>query len=232
MKTLAVIPARGGSKRIPGKNVRPFLGKPIISYPIRAALDAGIFDEVMVSTDDREVAEIAKSFGARVPFLRSRDSSDDYSNLTDVLREVVGKYEEEGKLFEMIALIYATAPLLTADRIREGFDLLRKGTHNAVLYVVRFGHPAQRAMIINSGRLSFLYPENAGSRSQDLQATYHDAGQLLWITRDAFLREKILPGSDAYAVELPAAEVQDIDTIEDWEMAEHKYRFLSTRNKQ
>jgi pseudaminic acid cytidylyltransferase len=229
LKALAVIPARGGSKRIPRKNIRPFIDKPIISYSIRAALEADLFDEVMVSTDDLEIADIAKMYGAQIPFLRSADTSDDYSTISDVLGEVLERYGSLGKRFENICVVYPAAPFVTAERIKQGFDLLCGGHHDAVFYVVRFSYPVQRALTINGGRLSFIHPENARKRSQDLGATYHDAGQLFWISRQAFLRERSVFVENIGAVELPEREVQDIDTLEDWELAELKYRSLSAR---
>ena len=226
MKTLAVIPARGGSKRIPRKNVRQFLDKPIISYSISAALKANIFDEVMVSTKDPEIADISKMFGAQIPFLRSAETSDDYSTISDVLGEVLAQYETLGKFFENICVIYPTAPLITAERIKQGFNLLCGNNHDAVFYVVKFSYPIQRALTLDGGKLSFIHPENVDTRSQDLKAAYHDAGQLFWITRQAFFRQRSVFVDNIGAVELPEREAQDIDTEEDWEMAELKYRLL------
>jgi pseudaminic acid cytidylyltransferase len=229
MKTLAVIPARGGSKRIPRKNIRQFLDKPIISYSISTALKADLFDEVMVSTEDPEIADISRLFGAQVPFLRSAGASDDHSTISDVLGEVLAQYESQGKLYENVCVIYPAAPCITAQRIRQGFDLLCGGHHDAVFYVVKFSYPIQRALVVDGGRVSFIHPENMNKRSQDLKAAYHDAGQLFWITRQAFLRKRTVFVDNIGAVELPESEVQDIDTEEDWEMAELKYRLLTTR---
>jgi len=229
MKTLAVIPARGGSIRIPRKNIRLFLDKPIISYSISAALNADMFDEVMVSTEDPEIADISQSFGAQVPFLRSAKTADDYATVSDVLGEVLERYELAGKHFENICVMYPTAPFITTERIKKGFDLLRGGNHDAVFYVVRFSYPVQRALSIDEGRLSFMYPENTNKRSQDLKAAYHDAGQLFWITRDAFFRERSVFVDNIGAVDVLEREVQDIDTMEDWRLAEVKYRLLLER---
>jgi pseudaminic acid cytidylyltransferase len=229
LKTLAVIPARGGSKRIPRKNIRPFMEKPIISYSIRAALDAAIFDEIMVSTEDPEIADISRAYGAQIPFLRSAQTSDDYSTISNVLAEVLERYDSLGMLFENICVIYPAAPFVTAERIKQGFDLLCGGVHDAVFYVVRFCHPIQRALTIDGGKLSFIHPEHMSKRSQDFKAAYHDAGQLLWITRDAFFRERSVFVENIGAIELPEMEVQDLDTMEDWNLAELKYRLLTRR---
>jgi len=197
-----------------------------MSYSLGAALKADMFDEVMVSTDDPEIADLSKKFGAQIPFLRSAATSDDYSTISDVLGEVLEQYESVGKLFDNICVIYPTAPSITAERIKQGFDLLCGSNHDAVFYVVKFSYPIQRALTIDGGRLSFIYPENANKRSQDLQAAYHDAGQLFWITRDAFFRERSVFVDNIGAIEVPEREVQDIDTMEDWRLAELKYRLL------
>lgn len=222
-----MIPARGGSKRIPRKNIRQFLGKPVISYSISAALKADIFDEVMVSTDDPGIAEISKSFGAEIPFPRSHDTSDDHSTISDVVGEVLGQYETLGKQFDFICVVYPAAPLITAERIKQGFDLLREGPFDAVFYVAKFSYPVQRALTIDRGRLSFVYPENINKRSQDLESTYHDAGQMIWIAREAFIRDGSVFVKNIGAVELPEMEFQDIDTMEDWRLAELKYRLFT-----
>lgn len=230
MKMLALIPARGGSKRIPKKNIREFFGRPIISYSIAAALEAEIFDEVMVSTDNTEIAEISKTIGAQIPFLRSADTSDDHSTISDVVDEVLAQYEARGKLFDVVCVIYPTAPFVTAEKIKRGLNLLLERNHEAVFYVVKFSHPIQRAWTIDGEKLSFVSPENKNRRSQDLQATYHDAGQLFWITRQAFLRNRNVFVDDIGAVELPEREVQDIDTLEDWALAELKIERLLKEN--
>jgi pseudaminic acid cytidylyltransferase len=231
MNTLAVIPARGGSKRIPRKNIRAFLERPIISYSISAALNSDIFDEVMVSTENPEIAEISKVSGAHIPFLRSAGTSDDYSTISDVLAEVLERYEALGKLFDDVCVIYPTAPFVTGEKIKQGLNLLRGNHHDAVLYVAKFSYPIQRALSIDSGKLSFLYPENIDKRSQDLKATYHDAGQLFWITRQAFLMNRSVFVDNMGVIELPETEVQDIDTMEDWRLAELKYRLFLERKR-
>jgi pseudaminic acid cytidylyltransferase len=229
MKTLAVIPARGGSKRIPRKNIRLFLGKPVISYSIDAALKADLFDEVMVSTEDTEIASIAQKCGAQVPFLRSAQTADDASAISDVLGEVLDQYGSLGKRFENICVMYPAAPFVTAEHIKHGFDLLSRGHHEAVFYVVKFSYPIQRAMTLDGGTLSFLHPEHINKRSQDLPPAYHDAGQLFWITSQSFLRNRSVFVDNIGSIELPEREVQDIDTEEDWKLAELKYRLLNQR---
>jgi pseudaminic acid cytidylyltransferase len=227
MKTLAVIPARGGSKRIPRKNIRKFLGKPVIAYSIQAALDSALFDEVMVSTDDVEIGQVAQAFGARIPFFRSAQTSDDYAAISDVLAEVLTEYEARSEIFDDICVLYPAAPFVTGARIAQGIDLLRRGGHDAVFYVVRYSHPIQRALTLSGGRLSYFHPEHMNTRTQDLTPAYHDSGQLFWITRQSFERRRSVFVENIGAVELPESEVQDIDSPEDWELAELKYRLWS-----
>jgi pseudaminic acid cytidylyltransferase len=231
MKQLAIIPARGGSKRIPRKNIRQFLDRPIIAYSIGAALKADLFDEVMVSTEDPEIADVSKMFGAQIPFLRSAGTAGDYSTISDVVGEVLEQYTTLGKIFENICVIYPTAPFVTAGRIKQGFDLLRSDHRDAVWCVVKFDYPVQRALTIEGGKLSFMFPENIASRSQDLKTAYHDAGQLLWIDRQAFFRNRSVCTDNTGVIELTETEAQDIDTMEDWKLAELKYRLFLERQR-
>lgn len=173
-KSIAMITARGGSKRIPRKNVKEFLGKPILLYSIEAALEAGIFDEVMVSTDDEEIASLAKNAGANVPFMRSEDTSNDYATTTDVVYEVLKEYEKLGEEFEYCCCIYPTAPFVTADCLKEAMDMLIEKNADSLVPVVRFDFPPQRGVIIKDGRMEFKWPENKFTRSQDLEPFYHD----------------------------------------------------------
>ena len=226
MNILAIIPARGGSKRIPRKNIKEFFGKPIIWYSIKAALDSDCFDEIMVSTEDPEIAEISKSLGAEVPFLRSAHAATDHAASEDVYEEVLNEYRKRGKEFDYFCCIYATAPLISAVRIKEGFALLRKSGNDVLMPVVRFGYPIQRALKIENGFLRFLWPENEDKRSQDLVPAYHDCGQFYWIRTKAFLEKKSFFIEKTIHIELPELEVQDIDTEEDWKIAEMKYRIL------
>lgn len=229
MKNLAIIPARGGSKRISRKNIREFFGKPIIAYSIQAALSSGLFDEVMVSTDDKEIAEIARQYGASVPFIRSEKTSDDFATTTDVIVEVVESYKNTGKIFENICCIYPAAPLIKSKRLTEGFEKFINERRNSVFPVVAFSYPVQRGLIIDSeGKTNMLHPENASARSQDLETVYHDAGQWYWLKIDEFLRSKKIFAENSASVILNEYEVQDIDTLTDWKMAELKYEYLQS----
>lgn len=226
MSAIAVITARGGSKRIPGKNKKEFLGKPIICYSIEAALDSGLFEEVMVSTDDEEIAEIARKSGAKVPFLRSAAASDDYATTDDVLMEVLEEYEKRGRKFAYMACIYPTAPFVTAEKLKEAFRLLVENQAFGVMPVVRFSFPPQRGMKVREGRLVYCYPENAMKRSQDLEPVYHDCGQFYFYHVEKY---RACRGDleDGYVpIPVPETEVQDIDNMTDWKLAEMKYRMM------
>lgn len=225
-QTLAIIIARGGSKRIPRKNIKPFLSQPIIKYSVEAALKAGCFDEVMVSTDDKEIACIAGSFGAKIPFMRSEAASNDYATTADVIAEVLLEYDKRGVNFAYCCCIYPAAPFITAQRLSEGFRLLKESGADSVLPVVRFSYPIQRALKIENERLSMIWPENLNARSQDLMPAYHDVGQFYWLKVESFLKERVLFGKHTVPIEVPESEVQDIDNEEDWKIAEMKYRIL------
>ena len=224
--TLAIITARGGSKRIPRKNIRDFLGKPIIAYSIAAALDAGCFDEVMVSTDDPEIASVATRLGARVPFLRSAATSSDFATTAEVLVEVLDQYRHRRKPFDYACCIYPTAPFITAGKLLTGHRLLLHSGADTVLPVVRFGYPVQRALKLEHDRLGMIWPEHQDARSQDLTPAYHDSGQFYFFRVERFLKTRRLFSDFTVPMVLPETEVQDIDTLEDWKMAEMKYHFL------
>jgi N-acylneuraminate cytidylyltransferase len=227
MSALAVITARGGSKRIPRKNIRPFRGKPMLAWPLQAALTSFLFDEVMVSTEDEEIASIARRYGASVPFLRSARAADDFSNTPDVLVEVLETYRARGAWFDIACCIYPTAPFLTAETLHQGYQRLKAGPFDTVIPVAAFGYPIWRALRrSDSGRIELNWPENRFQRSQDLPPAYHDAGQFYWFRIDAFLRERVLMGSNTGSILLPETHVQDIDTEEDWAMAECKHRWI------
>jgi pseudaminic acid cytidylyltransferase len=226
MKKLAIIPARGGSKRIPRKNIKDFLGKPIITYSIQTALASNLFDEVMVSTDDEEIAKIAKELGAKVPFLRSKENSDDFATTADVIFEVIEQYEKIGRSFESVCCIYPTAPLITKESLRKGYELLKENNYDSVIPIVKFGFPIQRAVYVNTRKkVHFCQPEHINSRSQDLQSAYHDAGQFCWIKVEAFKSHTQLWTSNTGAIILSETEVQDIDNLSDWIIAENKYQY-------
>jgi N-acylneuraminate cytidylyltransferase len=226
MKNIAIITARGGSKRIPRKNIKDFLGKPIIAYSIAAALAAGCFDEIMVSTDDPEIAEVARSYGAKVPFFRSEENANDFATTAEVLIEVLNEYKQRGELFEFVCCLYPTAPFVTAEKLRLAYSLLLQTGADSVLPVVRFGYPIQRALKIEEGRLSLICPEHLNSRSQDLIPTYHDSGQFYLLRVDRFLKSRNLFAEYTVPIVLPEAEVQDIDTEEDWKIAEMKFGIM------
>ena len=227
---LAVITARGGSKRIPNKNIKNFCGKPILAYSIEAALQSGVFDEVMVSTDSEEIAEVAEKYGAKVPFMRSAKNSDDFATTKDVLLEVFGKYIELGNDLEYACCIYPTAPFITADKIREGRELLNREQVYMVNPIVKFSFPPQRGLVIDENNIIQLkWPENRDRRSQDLEDIYHDCGQFYWYNVKEFMnRDGIMDGFSAPVI-IDDLYVQDIDNESDWEIAEMKYRILKEK---
>lgn len=226
MKNIVIIPARGGSKRIPRKNIKKFLGKPIIAYSIEAALKSGLFDEVMVSTDDEEIAVIAKDFGASVPFLRSEKTANDFAGTEDVILEVLHMYKGRGITFDNICCLYSTAPFVTAERLIEGFNFL-SDKNDAAISVVAYSFPIQRSVKIDkAGYLQPNFPQYMEARSQDLEKTYHDAGQFYFIKNKTFIEEHSLWCKNVVPVVLPELEVQDLDTMADWKLAEVKYKVL------
>ncbi len=230
-KSLAIITARGGSKRIPRKNIRPFLGQPIIKYSIDAALQSGCFDEVMVSTDDAEIAEFAEQCGATVPFIRSEKTSDDHSTTADVILEVINAYKNIGKEFQYVCCIYPTAPFITEEKLKNAFQKLTKNECKSVVPVVRFGFPILRSFKMENELVIMNWPEYLNTRSQDLAPAYHDAGQFYFFRTEAFLTDKKIFTENTLGIEMPESEVQDIDNEEDWKIAEIKYSFLLEKNK-
>jgi pseudaminic acid cytidylyltransferase len=230
MGRVAIIPARGGSKRIPRKNIKLFLGKPIIAYSIEAALESDLFDEVMVSTDDSEISEIAMSFGAKVPFLRSDRNSDDYATTIDVISEVIGCYKTSGRSFEQGCCIYPSAPFTTPRRLQEFVHKLSVGKFDCVFPVLKYGYPIQRALRMSGNdQVSMLDPKQITTRSQDLEATYHDAGQFYAFSVKALIDANKLWTDNTSAIEIDELTAQDIDTVDDWEIAEFKYEYLKVR---
>lgn len=226
MGSIAVITARGGSKRIPRKNIKPFLGRPILEYSIEAALRANLFDEVMVSTDDREIAQVAEKAGAKVPFFRSESTSNDFATTADVIEEVLAAYERIGRTFDTVCCIYPTAPFVTAEAIRKAMTLLGQEQADCVIPVVKFSFPPQRGVVVREGKLSPKWPENMAKRSQDLEPLYHDCGQFYCLNVERFRRQKAVWMENAVAFIQDEKYVQDIDTPKDWEIAEMKYRLL------
>ena len=229
MKSVAIITARGGSKRIPGKNIREFCGKPILAYSIEAALKSGMFDHVMVSTDDGEIAETARRYGGEVPFFRSGETAGDYATTNDVLLEVLEEYEKRGEHFELGCCIYPTAPFVTAGKLAAAVKRLLDSDADTLIPVVRFSYPPQRAMLVRNERLVFGQPEYMDSRSQDLEPHYHDVGQFYIFRTEAFRKNRKLMLGNILPLVVPETEVQDIDTLTDWEIAEIKYRRLAER---
>ncbi|MBO0930729.1 pseudaminic acid cytidylyltransferase [Fibrella aquatilis] len=226
MSAICIIPARGGSKRIPRKNIRTFLGTPIIAYSIKAAQESGLFDEVMVSTDDAEIAQMAQFYGAVVPFARSAETANDRATTAAVLTEVLTTYATHGHTFDRACCLYATAPLVAAERLREAFGKLETGGFDTVFPVVRYGFPVQRAVTFQNDRLAWLQPEHALTRSQDLQPVFHDAGQFYFFNVPRFRQTGQLITANSSGIELSELEAQDIDTTTDWDLAELKYRLL------
>lgn len=226
---IAVIPARGGSKRIPRKNIRDFLGKPIIAYSIEAALGAGVFDEVMVSTDDVEILEISKNYGASVPFIRNEKLSDDMTGTAPVLLDALDKYEKNGKHFSHICCLYPCAPFATSERLREAMCLLKETDADSVVPVAKLQYPIQKYLTIRNGELKMLQPEFYNYRNQDLEPAYYDAAQFYCAKVDSLRREERLLCERTLPMMLPESEIQDIDTEEDWVAAEIKYRIIMER---
>lgn len=223
---IAIITARGGSKRIPKKNIRDFCGKPILCYSIEAALKAKIFDEVMVSTDNEEIAEIARKTGAEVPFFRSEKTASDFASTADVIMEVLDNYKNIGKEFDSICCIYPTAPFVTAEKLKKAMELLERKKAKKVLPVVAFSYPPQRAYIMNGEYICMEKPENANKRSQDLEIMYHDCGQFYGYDTKSFIQTKGQIWENVVPVIMSESEVQDIDNEEDWKIAELKYQAM------
>ena len=231
MKKIAIITARGGSKRIPHKNIRDFCGKPILAYSIEAALASGEFDTVMVSTDDSEIAAIAKQYGAQVPFYRSESTSGDFATTNDVLLEVIAEYEKRGEYFEVGCCIYPTAPFVTKEKLVDAMKQFLESDADSLIPVVGFSYPVQRGMIMNNHRLVFEYPQYLDARSQDLVPHYHDVGQFYMFRVKNYQRNKKLMVGNILPYLVSEMEVQDIDNPTDWEIAELKYQIMKKKEK-
>lgn len=232
MSSIAIITARGGSKRIPGKNIKEFCGKPIIAYSIEAALKSELFDVVMVSTDSEEIADIAKSYGAKVPFMRSQKNSDDYATTADVLHEVISKYEELGQHFDIMCCIYPTAPFVTAEKLKMAYHIFENSDAEMLEPVVAYSYPPQRSFLLHNNVLEYQWPEYVRTRSQDLEKWYHDAGQFYLYTVKSFIQSiEDNCSQGGYTLRcvpllLDEIEVQDIDNLTDWKLAEAKFKIL------
>jgi N-acylneuraminate cytidylyltransferase len=226
MKNLAIIPARGGSKRIPRKNIKPFLGKPIIAYSIEAAINSKLFDEVMVSTDDVEIMKIALEYGASVPFLRSDKNSDDFATTADVLIEVIKRYSEP---FEHACCIYPTAPFVNFEDLNKAYRVLIQNDFNSVYPIVRFSYPIQRSLKVQSTKVKLVWPEYLNSRSQDLEPRYHDAGLFYWFNVEQFMNTQHIMTENSGFIEIDELHVQDIDNEIDWKLAELKHQLINLK---
>jgi N-acylneuraminate cytidylyltransferase len=225
MTNVCIIPARGGSKRIPRKNIRDFLGKPIIAYSIQAAIDSKLFDEVMVSTDDEEIASIAVAHGAAIPFIRSKKNADDYAPTVEVLIEVLNSYKNIGKEFSLGCCIYPTAPLISVSRLLQGLKTIQNGNYNTVFPITRFSYPIWRALQITNDKVNMIWPKYLSTPSQEMPLAFHDAGQWYWFKSDQLIHERQLWTNNSFGVELDELEVQDIDNEQDWKLAELKFKF-------
>ncbi len=231
MRKIAIITARGGSKRIPRKNIKEFCGKPILAYSIEAARTSGLFDTVMVSTDDREIAELARKYGAEVPFFRSERTAGDFATTNDVLLGGLEEYEKRGECYDLGCCIYPTAPFVTAAKLKDALGRLEGSGADTLIPVVAFSYPPQRAMVVREDRLVFEYPRYLDSRSQDLEPHYHDVGQFYLFYTEAFRRNGKLMVGNILPYVVSEMEVQDIDNQTDWEIAEIKYRCMEGRTR-
>lgn len=227
MKKLAIITARGGSKRIPRKNIKNFLGKPIIAYSIEAALQSELFDEVMVSTDDDEIAGIAMQYGAKVPFIRSHKNADDFSTTTDVIIEVLNSYKSLNIEFEQACCIYPTAPFISPEVLKNSYHTFDSGNYDSLFPVVKFGYPIQRSLAPKNGKIEMVWKEHLTSRSQDLETRFHDAGQFYWFNTETIRTKKALFTDNSGFFEVDELNVQDIDTETDWQLAELKFKLIN-----
>lgn len=224
---VAIIPARGGSKRIPRKNIKLFHGKPIIAYSIEAAINSGCFDKVIISTDDAEIADISRALGAEVPFIRPDSISDDFSTTLDVIKHALDWYKQNNRGITKVCCIYATAPFITPEALQKGLATLNSADLDYAFSATNYAFPIQRALKITSqNTVEMFQPEHLSTRSQDLEEAYHDAGQFYWGTAAAFINRKPFFSPRAKAVLLPRKYVQDIDTQEDWVLAEALFKVL------
>jgi N-acylneuraminate cytidylyltransferase len=226
MNNIAIIPARGGSKRIPKKNSKHFFGLPIIAYSIKAALESKLFKEVLVSTDDLEIAKIAESFGASVPFIRSSENASDFATTIDVIEEVVKELKNKNNFYENICCIYPCAPFISTEKLTEAYNLMIKNEFDSVFPVVPFTSKIQRAFKLLNEKIEMFYPEFELSRSQDLESTFYDSGQFYWIRTEKFINNRKLFTKNSGAIILDELKAHDIDTEIDWQIAEIKYSHL------
>jgi len=229
---VCIIPARGGSKRIPRKNIRNFCGKPVIAWSINKAIESRLFDKVIVSTDDQDIADISKEYGAEVPFLRPKELSDDFTGTIPVIKHSINWINKNMAEVKYACCIYATAPFIEIKYLIEGYEKLIEANSAYTLSVTTFSYPIRRAIrITESNKIQMIYPENYKSRSQDLEETFHDAGQFYWGKSDAWMQNKDFFKEHSSPVFIPRFKVQDIDTEEDWERAQNMFKILNPRLK-
>ena len=229
---VAIIPARGGSKRIPRKNIKEFCGKPMIAWSIDAARESGVFDRIIVSTDDEEIADIARMYGAEVPFMRPEDLSNDFAGTIPVIRHATEWLSNNDSEADFVCCIYATAPFVRAQDIISGLQTLRERQGDYAFTVTKFPYPIQRALKVSPQQhISMFSPDMFHVRSQDLEESWHDAGQFYWGTSSAWMNEKPIFSADSYSIELPRERVQDIDTPEDWRVAEWLFKAMEFKNE-
>ena len=226
MSNLCIIPARGGSKRIPKKNIKSFLGKPIITYSIEAAIQSKLFTEIMVSTDCQETAEIAQEYGAKVPFLRSKENSNDFATTYDVIKEVIDEYKKNEVNFEDICCIYACAPFVTANKLKQAYQELSNRKVDAIFPVIEYSFPIQRAIKINNGKIKLFNTKYLNTRSQDLEKSYHDAGQFYLMKAEKILKKGRIITDNCSSIIITELEGQDIDNDTDWKLAELKFKLF------
>ena len=226
MNNLCIIPARGGSKRIPKKNIKSFLGKPIIAYSIEAAIQSKLFTEIMVSTDCQETAEIALRYGAKVPFLRSKKNSNDFATTYDVIKEVIDEYKKDGVNFENICCIYACAPFVTANNLKHAYQELSNKQVDTIFPIIEYSFPIQRAVKIHNEKIELFNIDHLNTRSQDLEKSYHDAGQFYWMKSENILNKGRIITDNCSGIIITELEGQDIDNEIDWELAELKFKLL------
>lgn len=228
MSVIAIITARGGSKRIPKKNIKEFYGKPMLAYAIEATKGAGIFDEIMVSTDSEEIADVARKYGANVPFMRSEKTANDFATTFDVLEEVLSEYKKIGKIFDVVCCIYPCVPFLTSKSLCDAYKTLNEVNADALQPVCKYPVPIEWAMKIENGLLVPNDREALKIRSQDLIPKYFDVGMFYFCKTNILLEEKTLVPQKTSAYIIDESECQDIDTPDDWKIAEMKYKLMRT----
>ena len=227
MNNLCLIPARGGSKRIPKKNIKDFLGKPIIAYSIEAAINSNLFSEIMVSTDNEKIAEIAIKYGAKVPFFRTNENSNDFATTFDAIEEVIGAYRKENIEFDNACCLYPCAPFVNSEKLEEAYEEFKKNKRDVVFPVIPYSFPIQRAITMRSNKIEMISKEFLSTRSQDLEQSYHDSGQFYFFNIKKVIKNKSLLTDNTGAIIISEMEGQDIDNEIDWKLAELKYQLIN-----